>query len=269
MNIIALSNLVKRQLNKIKSSYSTTFNAPVKSKAFEGIVCFGAFFISLFCLFSIEAHALASQPSFTPSNSPALTYAANNSNSAVTRSQYNSSTNAEQKTPPASTPVPKERKVGLISISVTSSEKEILSLGLVPEDIARYIRGVSHVFNTSFASHPTLSNPSVISLMFTVTSIPGKSAELCKKNYRQCVLMKIEVDSKGDIDEVMLEKFLNTMLTVPEVKIKNFDSKEEFVFSTYYTLSPEIYDKAMSIMSEPDSSQSCPNPNRRPKGFSV
>ncbi len=181
--------------------------------------------------------------------------------------------------PPASSETQKEqlesnRHVGLIGINLASGYKELTSLGIEPAAFGTYLKTVSAVFDASFAAHPGLEKPSVITLLVRVSAIPGKDPAVCAKDYKECTLMETGIDFKGEIEKPALESFKKSLSEVDEIKITNFKSKEGFVFAVYFTLTPEIYDNARSASQEsgpgnPSDSQSCRNPNMNTKKFSV
>lgn len=113
-----------------------------------------------------------------------------------------------------------------MTIMLMSEDSAFKDIGLSPKELSRYILQIHEVFSKLVKNNPTINSESKFVFFVEINAISGQKSETCKKDYTQCVMMKLSTEYDNIDDVEIFNQFGKEAMKTKEVKITNFKSKE-------------------------------------------
>lgn len=117
-----------------------------------------------------------------------------------------------------------------MDIILMSEDSSFEDIGLSQKELSRYVLQVHEVFTKIVKNNPSINSESKFYFFVEVNAIAKQKPELCKKDYTQCVMMKLASEYENIEDKEIFNQFGKEVMKVKEVKITNFKSQEAVKF---------------------------------------
>ena len=117
-----------------------------------------------------------------------------------------------------------------MAIIFVSPEKSFIELGVKEEEVVRYIKDISDVFEKHVINK---SKSAKLAYLVSVSNIKESKKPNCQKDFRKCIITKIAIE--GNVDEKELENdkeniIIQDFLKIDEMQVRNFKSKSTASF---------------------------------------
>ena len=116
-----------------------------------------------------------------------------------------------------------------MTILLLSEDTDFKNIGISEKEFSRYILQIHEVFSKLVKNHPAVNSESKFAFFIEINAVNQKT-ELCKKDYTQCVMMKLSTEYANIDDMDIFNQFGKEAMKIKEIKITNFKSKETVKF---------------------------------------
>ena len=94
-----------------------------------------------------------------------------------------------------------------MTILLMNKDSDFKELGISQKELSRYILQIHEVFLKLVKNNPTINSESKFAFVVEINAIHKQNPEICKKDYTQCVMMKLSTEyDKIDVTIIQNKK---------------------------------------------------------------